>query len=541
MSYDSDLIATDIHSYLAQHECKQLLRFLTCGNVDDGKSTLIGRLLHDSKMIYEDQLAQVKADSIKSGTTGNGKIDLALLVDGLQAEREQGITIDVAYRYFSTSTRKFIIADTPGHQQYTRNMATGASNCDLAVILIDARHGVQTQTKRHSFIVSLLGIKHIVVAINKMDLVNNSEAVFKSIQNDYLQFIASLNLADVHFIPISALEGDNVVYPSNHMPWYTGKPLLELLNTIEITNDRNFTDARFPVQYVNRPNLDFRGFAGSVAAGVFRKDDTITVWPSGQSSTIKSIVSFDGNLEQAFAGMAVTLTLSDEIDISRGDMIVGQHHHQPKIASQFNASLVWMSETSMVPGRQYQFKLATRSVTGSINNIHYRIDVNNLEQYQANMLQLNEIGFCSLTMNAPVVFDAYATIKTTGSFIVIDRLSNITVAAGLISDLAVSDEWSPVNSADRAQRFNQQASIIGLTGQQASQIAYQLERKLFDTGHACMVLELNNAEIASTLKKAGLLCLALDLDAVHTDFRFDCDQFPLDYIYENLQQSILIK
>ncbi|NOR81330.1 MAG: GTP-binding protein, partial [Methyloprofundus sp.] len=298
MSHQSDLISTDIDAYLAQHERKELLRFLTCGNVDDGKSTLIGRLLYDSKMIYEDQLAAVQSDSVKSGTTGAGKIDLALLVDGLQAEREQGITIDVAYRYFSTKNRKFIIADTPGHEQYTRNMATGASTCDLAVILIDARYGVQTQTKRHSFIASLLGIKHIIVAINKMDLIDYSESAYEKIKADYLDFIKDLDgLDDIHVIPLSALDGDNVVNKSANMPWYTGQSLMETLETVEISGDDNFQDARFPVQYVNRPNLDFRGFCGTIASGVFHKGDAITALPSGKTSTIKSIVTFDGELE----------------------------------------------------------------------------------------------------------------------------------------------------------------------------------------------------------------------------------------------------
>ncbi|MDP2904284.1 MAG: sulfate adenylyltransferase subunit CysN, partial [Methylovulum sp.] len=353
MSHQSDLISTDINAYLAQHEHKELLRFLTCGNVDDGKSTLIGRLLHDSKMIYEDQLAAVQADSVKSGTTGAGKIDLALLVDGLQAEREQGITIDVAYRYFSTATRKFIIADTPGHEQYTRNMATGASTCDLAIILIDARYGVQTQTKRHSFIVSLLGIQHIIVAINKMDLVDYSEEVFNKIKQDYLKFIETLDLHDVMFIPMSALDGDNVVNPSENMPWFKGMPMMEALNTVTISNDRNFTNARFPVQYVNRPNLDFRGFCGTVASGIFQKGDQITALPSGKSSKIKSIVTYDGDLDEAFPPMAVTLTLEDEIDISRGDMLIGTEQTSATVADKFKAKIVWMTEKALTPGRQY--------------------------------------------------------------------------------------------------------------------------------------------------------------------------------------------
>ncbi len=556
MSHQSDLISTDINVYLAQHERKELLRFLTCGNVDDGKSTLIGRLLHDSKMIYEDQLAAVLADSVKSGTTGTGMIDLALLVDGLQAEREQGITIDVAYRYFSTSTRKFIIADTPGHEQYTRNMATGASNCDLAVILIDARYGVQTQTKRHSFIASLLGIKHIIVAINKMDLVGYSEETYRNIQDDYLAFIKSLDLQDVHFIPMSALDGDNVVNPSANMLWFTGKPMMELLNTIQIASDRNFFDARFPVQFVNRPNLDFRGFCGTVASGVFRKGDAITAMPSGKTSHIKSIVTYDGELEQAFATMAVTLTLTDEIDISRGDIIVGQHQAVPSVADKFKASIVWMTEQPMTPGRQYMIKLATRSVSGSISLIHHRIDVNTLEHQDANELKLNEIGSCTVAVNAPLVFDPYKRNKTTGSFIVIDRLSNVTVGAGMITGDASEGDWQPVSAEERANRFAQKAVIIALSGNNSRQLAYHLERKLFDTGHASTVLEhafatapgisltpesrQSNDALANAIKNAGLLCLCVDNQPSTTDIAFDCNLYSIDEIYTTLKNRGVI-
>ena len=525
------------------------MRFLTCGNVDDGKSTLIGRLLHDSKMIYEDQLAAIQADSVKSGSTGAGKIDLALLVDGLQAEREQGITIDVAYRYFSTSTRKFIIADTPGHEQYTRNMATGASTCDLAVILIDARYGVQTQTKRHSFIASLLGLKHIIVAINKMDLVGYSEETYRKIQDDYRDFVKALDLHDVHFIPMSALDGDNVVNPSANMPWFTGMPMLELLNTIEIATDHNLDDARFPVQYVNRPNLDFRGFCGTVASGVFRKGDAVTVLPSGTSSKIKSIITFDSELEQAFAAMAVTLTLQDEIDISRGDIILGQQQAVPSIADKFKATIVWMTEQAMLPGRQYAIKLATRTVSGSVAMIHHRIDINSLEHHDANELKLNEIGSCTVAVNAPVVFDPYQRNKTTGSFIVIDRLTNVTVGAGMITGDASVEDGSPVTAEERAARFSQTASIITLSGANAKPMAYQLERKLFDTGHAATVLEQasanvpgvalavasmpSNAVLATAIKNAGLLCLCpcLDEQPVDSDLAFDCNQYNVDEIY----------
>lgn len=540
MSHQSDLISTDIDAYLAQHERKELLRFLTCGNVDDGKSTLIGRLLHDSKMIYEDQLAAVQADSVKSGTTGAGKIDLALLVDGLQAEREQGITIDVAYRYFSTATRKFIIADTPGHEQYTRNMATGASTCDLAIILIDARYGVQTQTKRHSFIASLLGIHHIIVAINKMDLVEYSEATFNKIKQDYLNFTQSLALQDITFIPMSALDGDNVVNPSEHMPWFTGQPLMEALNSIEIANDRNFDDARFPVQYVNRPNLDFRGFCGTVASGIFKKGDKITALPSGKSSKIKSIVTYDGELEQAFAPMAVTLTLEDEIDISRGDMLIGAEQNPATVSDKFKATIVWMAENALTPGRQYIIKLATRSVSGSIAMIHHRIDVNTLEHHDAVELHLNEIGSCTVSVNAPVVFDPYLSHKGTGSFIIIDRLTNSTVGAGMITGGIDQENLNPVSPEERAARFSQTATAIALTGSNAKEIAYQLERKLFDNGHAATVLETQNTSLIVAVKNAGLIGLCVNDSANLADMSFDTDVVDIDTIYSTLKDQKII-
>ena len=541
MSHQSDLISTDIDAYLAQHEQKELMRFLTCGNVDDGKSTLIGRLLHDSKMIYEDQLAAVQADSVKSGTTGAGKIDLALLVDGLQAEREQGITIDVAYRYFSTSTRKFIIADTPGHEQYTRNMATGASTCDLAVILIDARYGVQTQTKRHSFIASLLGIKQIIVAINKMDLIEYSEQTYNKIKQDYLEFTTSLDLGNIHFIPMSALDGDNVVNPSKNMPWFTGKPMMETLNTIEITTDRNFTDARFPVQYVNRPNLDFRGFCGTVASGVFHKGDSITVLPSGKSSKIKSIITHDGDLEEAFTSMAVTLTMEDEIDISRGDMIIGNGSAKAAVSDNFDASIVWMDEKVMVPGRQYTIKLATRAVSGSISAINYRIDINTLEHHDASELKLNEIGSCTVSVNAPVVFDNYKQNKGTGAFIIIDRLSNVTVGAGMITGEGENKALSHVSADERAARFGQKATAICLTGSNSQNIAYQLERKLFDTGHASTVLEQGSETdlLVESIKNAGLICILVS-SSISADASFDCDKQSVDDIYSDLKSQKII-
>ena len=539
MSHQSELIATDIDAYLAQHERKELLRFLTCGNVDDGKSTLIGRLLHDSKMIYEDQLAAVQADSVKSGTTGAGKIDLALLVDGLQAEREQGITIDVAYRYFSTSTRKFIIADTPGHEQYTRNMATGASTCDLAIILIDARYGVQTQTKRHSFIASLLGIKHIIVAINKMDLIDYSELAYNKIKQDYLNFVKALDLHDIRFIPISALDGDNVVNPSSKMPWYKDAPLMDILNTVKIASDRNFEDARFPVQYVNRPNLNFRGFCGTVASGIFRQGDKITALPSGKSSTIKNIVTYDGDLQETYPPMAVTFTLADEIDISRGDMIIGQQKNTPIVADKFKATVVWMTEKPMTPGRQYTIKLATRTVYGSISMIHHRIDVNTLEHHDANELKLNEIGQCTVSLTAPVVYDAYKTSKGTGSFIIIDRLTNVTVGAGMITGATEEEAFKPVSIEERAARFNQRATAIAITGTSAKDIAYKLERKLFDNGHAATVLETPGAELVAAIKHAGLLCLCI-VNEESCDVNFDTEAQGIDEIYAGLKERKVI-
>ncbi len=540
MSHQSDLISTDIDAYLAQHENKELLRFLTCGNVDDGKSTLIGRLLHDSKMIYEDQLAAVLADSVKSGTTGTGKIDLALLVDGLQAEREQGITIDVAYRYFSTATRKFIIADTPGHEQYTRNMATGASTCDLAIILIDARYGVQTQTKRHSFIASLLGIQHIIVAINKMDLMSYSETTFNEIKQTYLDFTSTLDLQDICFIPMSALDGDNVVNASENMPWYTGETLMAALNSIEIANDHNFNDARFPVQYVNRPNLDFRGFCGTVASGVFRKGDLITALPSGKSTKIKSIVTYDGDLDEAFPPMAVTLTLEDEIDISRGDMLIGTEQQAPIVADKFKATIVWMTEKALTPGRQYILKLATRSVSGSIALIHHRIDVNTLEHHDAQDLQLNEIGSCTVAVNAPVVFDAYKNNKGTGAFIIIDRLTNGTVGAGMITGACDEQNLLPVSTEERATRYSQKPTAIALNGVTSKDSAYLLERKLFDNGHATTVLETQNSALIVAIKNAGLVCLCVNYSADLADISFNTDLQSLDDIYSALKEQKII-
>ncbi|AYM85605.1 sulfate adenylyltransferase subunit CysN [Pseudoalteromonas agarivorans] len=429
MSQETNLLATDIEAYLKVHENKDMLRILTCGSVDDGKSTLIGRLLYDSKMIFEDQMAAIEKDSKRFNTTDND-FDLSLLVDGLQSEREQGITIDVAYRYFATDQRKFIIADTPGHEQYTRNMATGASTCDLAIILIDARHGVQVQTRRHSYICSLLGIKNVVVAINKMDAVGYEQSVYQNIKKDYREFAQDLSFDDVRFVPISALRGDNVVNESEAMSWYPGSTLMKLLNTVQVNHAKN-DEFRLQVQYVNRPNLDFRGFSGTVAAGDIRVGDTVSSLPSGKESKVKSIVTFDGDLEKASAGMAITLTLEDEIDVSRGDMLV-RPHQKPHSADSFEADVVWMTEEALHVDREYEIKVGSKSVYGYAEVVNYKVDVNTLEQQEASQLNLNEIGNCQFALTAPVQFDAYDVNKHTGAFIIIDRLTNVTVGAGMI-------------------------------------------------------------------------------------------------------------
>ena len=431
MSHQSDLIESDIEAYLKQHENKELVRFLTCGSVDDGKSTLIGRLLHDSKMIFEDQLAAIEKDSKKSGTTGEA-IDLALLVDGLQSEREQGITIDVAYRYFSTDKRKFIIADTPGHEQYTRNMATGASTCDLAIILIDARYGVQTQTRRHSFICSLLGLKNIVVAVNKMDLVDYSQDRYQEIKKEYREFAESLNFSDVRFVPMSALNGDNVVEESENMPWYPGATLMKLLNTIDVREKNEFKQFRLQVQYVNRPNLDFRGFAGTVSSGHILVGDIIVALPSGKESVVKEIVTYDGNLERADKGMAITLTLEDEIDISRGETIV-KKDCLPTSAKEFSATVVWMHENELEPGREYYIKHGSKITTGHAQSIDSKYDVNTMDKAPTTQLAVNDIGTVNFVVGETLHFDAYQDNKGTGAFIIIDRLNNVTVGAGMIN------------------------------------------------------------------------------------------------------------
>ncbi|WP_117235818.1 sulfate adenylyltransferase subunit CysN [Vibrio maerlii] len=428
---EAQLAELGIEGYLNQHQYKSLLRFLTCGSVDDGKSTLIGRLLHDSKQIYEDQLAAVHSDSQKVGTTGE-KPDLALLVDGLQAEREQGITIDVAYRYFSTQKRKFIIADTPGHEQYTRNMATGASTCDLAIILIDARKGVLDQTRRHSFISDLLGIKNFVVAVNKMDLVDYSQERFEEIRDEYLAFAKKLTQdINIQILPISALEGDNVVDKGRNLAWHQGAPLLELLETVDIATAKEEGEFRLPVQYVNRPDLNFRGFAGTIASGKISIGDEIKALPSNKSSKVARIVTFDGDLTTAYAGQAVTLTLEDEIDISRGDLIV---HQKASIESSNHliADVVWMTEAPLEIGRQYDVKIAGKKTVGQVEAFRYQYDINSLEQFETDNLPLNGIGLCEWSLTESVAVDTYQDSSDTGGFIIIDRLTNVTVGAGLI-------------------------------------------------------------------------------------------------------------
>ncbi|UYK97449.1 sulfate adenylyltransferase subunit CysN [Pantoea stewartii] len=422
-----------VEAWLTAQQYKSLLRFLTCGSVDDGKSTLIGRLLHDTRQIYEDQLSSLQSDSKRHGTQGE-KLDLALLVDGLQAEREQGITIDVAYRYFSTEKRKFIIADTPGHEQYTRNMATGASTCDLAILLIDARKGVLDQTRRHSFISTLLGIKHLVVAINKMDLVDYQQSVFEQIKQDYLDFAGQLpDDLDIRFVPMSALEGENVASQSQSMPWYTGPTLLDVLETVELNAVVDHQPMRFPVQYVNRPNLDFRGYAGTLASGAVKVGQRVKVLPSGVESTVARIVTFDGDLQEAGAGEAITLVLNDEIDISRGDLLV-EASAELRAVQSATVDVVWMAEQPLQAGQSYDVKIAGKKARGRVEKVIHQVEINSLEKREADSLPLNGIGLVKFTFDEPLVLDSYQDNPVTGGMIIIDRLSNVTVGAGLIHE-----------------------------------------------------------------------------------------------------------
>jgi sulfate adenylyltransferase subunit 1 len=436
----------NIELYLKQHQDKSLLRFLTCGSVDDGKSTLIGRLLYDSKMLFEDHIAQAKQETIKYGTVQNEELDFALLVDGLQSEREQGITIDVAYRFFTTEKRKYIIADTPGHEQYTRNMVTGASTSDVAIILIDARKGILTQTKRHSFIVSLLGIKHLIIAINKMDLVNYQQEVFENIKNDYQKLASELNISNIYFIPISALKGDNVVELSKNMQWFKDKPLLKLLDSIEMSFDADKKDFRFPVQYVNRPHLNFRGFCGNIISGSVEVGDEITILPSGKTTKVKKIINAGDISEKnkevytkkATVPMAITLTTEDEIDINRGDMIV-HTKNIPSVSNKFKAMVVWFDEVPLEINKTYSIKRATTLLTGFVKKIDYKVDVNTYQKEKVDKLNLNDIALCELLVTRPISVDKYYKNHHSGSFIIIDNITNNTVGAGMIIDIIIDE------------------------------------------------------------------------------------------------------
>ncbi len=549
MAHVSDLIATDIEQYLRAHERKSLLRFITCGSVDDGKSTLIGRLLYDAKMLFEDQLAALVADSKKMGTQGED-IDFALLVDGLQAEREQGITIDVAYRFFSTDRRKFIVADTPGHEQYTRNMVTGASTADCAIILLDARKGVLTQTRRHSYLVSLLGIRHIVVAVNKMDLVGYAETTFRKIVLDYTEFAGQLGLEDVTFIPMSALRGDNVTAPSAHMPWYRGPTLMHYLETVEIDEDRvQRQPFRMPVQWVNRPNLDFRGFAGTIASGVIRPGSRVRVLPSGRESKVTRIVTMDGDLPLAVAGQSITLTLADEIDISRGD-VISSTDAPAQVADQFEATVVWMDEQPMLRGRTYLMKIGAKTVNATIAPLKYRVDINTLQHLPAEKLELNEIGVVELELDQRIAFDPYRENRDTGGFILIDRLTNHTVGAGMLHFALrrahnIHLHALEVNKQARAALKGQKPCVLwltGLSGSGKSTIANLVDRKLHALGRHTYLLDGDNvrhglnkdlgftdvdrvenirriAEVAKLMIDAGLIVLTAFISPFRTERR----------------------
>ncbi len=537
MSHISKLIATDIESYLKSHEEKSLLRFITCGSVDDGKSTLIGRMLYESHMLFDDQLSSLKADSKKVGTQGE-EIDFALLVDGLAAEREQGITIDVAYRFFSTDKRKYIVADTPGHEEYTRNMATGASTADVAIILVDAEQGVLTQTRRHSFIVSMVGVKKVLLAINKLDLVNYSEEIYDKIVSDYQDFAqTALDIDSITSIPISALIGDNVVKKSENTPWYNGQTIMEYLETVEISNQKTLQSFRMPVQWVNRPNSNFRGFSGLISSGKINSGDKIRILPGGQTSTIKSIVTWGGNLATAKAGQSVTIILDDEIDVSRGDVITISEDPCSE-ADQFQARILWMNENPMMPGRQYLLKSNSQSAMLTLGRLKHRIDVNTLDHLPAKTLELNEIGVCNISLDKRIAFDSYDKNQTMGGFIVIDRLSNNTVGMGLIDFALRRSEnihWQKmdVSQESRAEQKSQVPKIIwftGLSGSGKSSIANILEKKLQSLGRHTITLDGDNirhginrdlgftdadrvenirrvGEVAKLMLNSGLICI----------------------------------
>jgi len=498
MAASSELIARDVLAYLQAHERKSLLRFITCGSVDDGKSTLIGRLLYESKMIFDDQLTALEQDSKKVGTRG-GELDFALLVDGLAAEREQGITIDVAYRFFATERRKFIVADTPGHEQYTRNMVTGASTAELAVILIDARRGVLTQTRRHSFLVRLLGISRVVLAVNKMDLVDYARERFEAIVADYRVFAARIGLTDITAIPLSAVHGDNVVARSARTAWYQGPALLEHLEGVEVDAALSRAPFRLPVQWVNRPNADFRGFAGQIVSGVVRPGDRVRVLPSGREAHVARIVTADGDLEAAVAGQSVTLTLGSETDVSRGDVLAAGDA-PPQVASQFEATLVWLHEEPMLQGRSYLMKAGTRTAQATISPLKHKVNVNTLEHAAAEKLELNDIGVCELELDRAIAFEPYAENRALGGFILIDRLSNATVGAGLINFALRRSQnvhWQAldVDKGRRAQLKGQQACVLwltGLSGAGKSTISNLIEKKLAAQGRHTYLLDGDN-------------------------------------------------
>ena len=499
MSASQKKISENIEQYLSDHENKTLLRFITCGSVDDGKSTLIGRLLYETKVLFEDQLASAEADSKKWGTQGND-MDFALLVDGLAAEREQGITIDVAYRYFNTDRRKFIVSDTPGHEQYTRNMVTGASTADVAVILCDAREGILTQTRRHSYLVSLLGIRNVVLAVNKMDLVDYSENTFQSIVEEYNEFAQQLDIENITAIPMSALQGDNIVERSSNMSWFHGTTLLSFLETVKVDNDlmRN-KPARLPVQWVNRPNLDFRGYAGTLVSGSIKPGDAIRVQPSGKISSIKSIITVDGEQAEAIAGQSVTLTLEDEIDISRGD-VISTTDEPASSADQFESTVVWMDEEPLLAGRPYLLKIGTKSVTATVTTIKHQVNVNTLEQMAAKQLELNAIGVCNLNLDQSVAFDAYKDNRETGSFILVDKITNATVGAGMLHfALRRSDnihmQATDVDKAKRSELKSQKPCVVwftGLSGAGKSTVANIVEKKLATLGQHTYLLDGDN-------------------------------------------------
>ena len=537
MAHVSELISTDIDSYLKSHEEKSLLRFITCGSVDDGKSTLIGRMLYESQMLFDDQLSALKNDSKKLGTQGD-EIDFALLVDGLAAEREQGITIDVAYRFFSTDKRKYIVADTPGHEEYTRNMATGASTADVAIILIDAKQGVLTQTRRHSFIVSMVGVKKVLLAVNKLDLVDYSEDVYRQIVSDYSDFAESaLNIESITAVPISALLGDNVVERSENTPWYNGKTIMQYLENIEVQNQRKQASFRMPVQWVNRPNPNFRGFSGLIASGETKIGDKVRLHPGGKESTIESIVTWKGELQQASAGQSVTITLNDEIDVSRGDIIATPTDPCGE-SDQFQSRILWMSADAMIPGRQYIFKSNTQFATLTLGKLKHRIEVNTLDHLPAKTLELNEIGVCNISLDKRIAYDSYDNNQTLGGFIVIDRLSNNTVGMGLIDFALRRSEnihWQKmdVSKESRAEQKSQTPKIIwftGLSGSGKSSIANILEKKLQALGKHTITLDGDNmrhglnrdlgftaadrvenirrvGEVAKLMVNSGLICI----------------------------------